>query len=72
MTEQIEDDFWAQERARAAAERGRMADPGACGTCKTAVAAGGQVVHDECAQRALLLPAPDAPGYELITGMSEE
>lgn len=67
-----EDDFWAQERARAVAERGRQADPSACGTCKDRVAAGGQVEHDECAQRATLLPAPDAPGYELITGMTED
>ncbi|MFE9448340.1 hypothetical protein [Streptomyces sp. NPDC006739] len=72
MTEQIEDDFWAEERARAAAERGRQADPSACGTCRGNVEAGGQVEHDVCAQRALLLPAPDAPGYELITGMTEE
>ncbi|MGW4043002.1 hypothetical protein [Streptomyces sp. NPDC004721] len=72
MTEQTEDTFWAEERARDAAERGRHADPGACGTCTTATAAGGQVEHDECAKRATLLPAPDAPGYELITGMTEE
>lgn len=71
MTEQIETEFWAAERARAAAERGKQADPSACGTCRSNVAAGGQVEHDECAQRATLLPAPDAPGYELITGMSE-
>lgn len=72
MTEQVEDDFWAQERARDTAARGQHADPSACGTCRAAVEAGGQVKHDECAQRAILLPAPDAPGYELITGMSEE
>lgn len=72
MTEQVEDAFWAQERARAVAERGRQADPSACGTCRGNVQAGGQVKHDECAQRATLLPAPDAPGWELITGMSEE
>lgn len=72
MTEPTEDDFWAEERARDTVERGRHADPAACGTCRGRVAAGGQVEHDECAQRALLLPAPDAPGYELITGMSEE
>jgi hypothetical protein len=72
MTEQIEDEFSAQERARAVAERGRQADPSACGTCRDLVAAGGQVEHDECAQRAVLLPAPDAPGYELIAGMTEE
>ncbi|MFE2967537.1 hypothetical protein ACFXKC_28465 [Streptomyces sp. NPDC059340] len=72
MTEQLEDDFWAQERARDTAARGKQADPTACGTCRGRVAAGGQVKHDECAQRATLLPAPDAPGYELITGLSEE
>lgn len=71
MTEQLEDAFWAQARAEAAAARGKQADPTACGTCRKAVAAGAQVEHDECAQRATLLPAPDAPGYELITGMSE-
>jgi hypothetical protein len=72
MTEQTEDDFWAQERARAAAERGRQADPSACGTCRTRVAVGDQVEHDECAQRATLLQAPDHPDWELITGMTEE
>lgn len=72
MTEQTETDFWAAERARDTAARGHHADPGACGTCKTTTAAGGQVEHDECAQRATLLPAPDAPSWELITGMSEE
>ena len=72
MTEQIETDFWAAERARDTAERGRQADPSACGTCRAAVEAGGHAVHDGCAQRATLLPAPDAPGYELITGLSEE
>lgn len=64
--------FWATERAHAEAERGRQADPSACGTCRDRVAAGGQVKHDECAQRATLLPAPDAPSWELITGMTEE
>lgn len=72
MTEQLEDDFWAEERARAVAERGRQADPSACGTCRGNVAAGAQVKHDECAQRATLLQAPDHPHYELITGMTEE
>ncbi|MFI8535406.1 hypothetical protein ACIGMX_34815 [Streptomyces aquilus] len=67
-----EDEFWAQARAEDTAARGRQADPSACGTCQTTVKAGEQVQHDECAQRAVLLPAPDAPSYELITGMSEE
>ncbi|NUQ95365.1 MAG: hypothetical protein HOY79_01950 [Streptomyces sp.] len=72
MTEQIEDAFWAAARAEDAAARGRQADPSACGTCRGNVAAGGQVEHDGCAQRATLIPAPDAPDYELITGLAEE
>ena len=72
MSEQIEDDFWAEERARDTAARGRQTDPGACGTCRTAVEAGEQVEHDGCAQRATLIQAPDHPSYELITGLSEE
>lgn len=72
MTEQIETDFWAAERARDTAQRGKQADPSACGTCRDRVAAGGQVEHDGCAQRATLLQAPDHPSYELITGLSEE
>jgi hypothetical protein len=72
MTEQLEDDFWAEERARDTAARGRQVDPSACGTCRNRVAAGGQVEHGECAQRAILLPAPDSPGYELLTGLSGE
>lgn len=72
MTEQIEDDFWAAARADDTAARGRQADPSACGTCRGNVEAGAQVEHDECAQRATLIPAPDAPGYELLTGLSEE
>lgn len=72
MTEQLEDDFWAAARAQAAAARGQHADPGACGTCRGNVAAGGQVEHDGCAQRATLLQAPDHPHYELISGMTEE
>ncbi|MCR8574732.1 hypothetical protein [Streptomyces sp. Isolate_219] len=66
------EEFWAEERARAAAERGRQADPSACGTCRGRVEAGQQVEHDECAHRATLLQAPDHPGYELTTGMSEQ
>lgn len=72
MTEQIEDEFWAQARAEDAAARGQQADPSACGTCRGLVAEGKQVEHDECAQRAILLPAPDTPGYELLTGLTEE
>ncbi|WP_129293169.1 hypothetical protein [Streptomyces lydicus] len=66
------EEFWAEERARAAAERGRQADPSACGTCRGRVEAGQQVKHDECAQRATLLQAPDHPGYELITGLTKQ
>lgn len=72
MTEQIEDEFWAQARAEDTANRGKQADPSACGTCRGLVADGKQVEHDGCAQRATLLQAPDHPGYELITGLSEE
>ncbi|MET9656364.1 hypothetical protein [Streptomyces sp. NPDC006510] len=72
MTEQLEDGFWAAARAQDTAARGQDADAGACGSCRDRVTAGRQVEHDECAQRATLLPAPDAPGYELITGLSEE
>ena len=72
MTEQIEDEFWAQARAEDAAARGRHADPSACGTCRSAVEAGEQVEHDGCAKRATLIQAPDHPSYELITGLSEE
>jgi ferredoxin len=72
MTDQPEiDEFWLQEKAREIAERGKQSDPTACGTCRTRVAAGQQVKHDECAQRATLLEAPDQPGYEVITTMTE-
>ncbi|MFF3094222.1 hypothetical protein [Streptomyces cyaneofuscatus] len=66
------DDFWAKVRAADAANRGRQADPSACGTCKANVKAGDQVEHDECAQRATLLQAPDHPSYELLAGVSME
>lgn len=66
------DDFWARERAADAANRGRQADPSACGTCQANVKAGDQVEHDECAQRATLLQAPDHPSYELLAGVSME
>jgi len=71
-TELNEDDaFWAEARAEDAAARGKQADPSACGTCRSLMANGKQVEHDECAKRATLLKAPDAPDYELITGLSE-
>ncbi|WP_033356257.1 hypothetical protein, partial [Kitasatospora aureofaciens] len=66
------DDFWAKERAADAANRGHQADPSACGTCQANVKAGNQVEHDECAQRATLLHAPDHPSYELLAGVSME
>lgn len=66
------DDFWAKERAADAANRGRQADPSACGTCQANAKAGDQVEHDECTQRATLLQAPDHPSYELLAGVSLE
>ncbi|MEU1433966.1 hypothetical protein ABZ438_07695 [Streptomyces sp. NPDC005786] len=67
-----DDDFWVKERAAAAANRGQQADPSACGTCRANVEAGKQVEHDECAQRATLLPAADHPSYELLADVSLE
>jgi hypothetical protein len=73
MTAPTEDDaFWAEQRARAVAERGQNADPSACGACKDRVEHLERVEHDGCAQRAVLLGAPDHPGYELLAGMSAE
>ncbi|BBB01018.1 hypothetical protein RVR_8249 [Actinacidiphila reveromycinica] len=71
MTNAI-DPFWAQLLAEEAAARGRVADPSACGTCRQRAAAGEQVEHDACAQRAVLTPAPDAPSWEAITFMTRE
>ncbi|MFJ2568883.1 hypothetical protein ACIOYT_00485 [Streptomyces halstedii] len=65
-------DFWAKLRESAAADRGQQTDPTACGTCRGLVEGGGQVEHDECAQRATLLQAPDHPDYELLAGVSLE
>ncbi|MET8404498.1 hypothetical protein [Streptomyces sp900116325] len=67
-----DDTFWAEQRAIAASERGSHADPSACGTCLSNVGAGKRVEHDECAQRATLLEAPDHPDYELLAGVSLE
>ncbi|MEU1327170.1 hypothetical protein [Streptomyces microflavus] len=64
--------FWAEQRAIDAASRGQQADPTACGTCQDNVKAGEQVEHEECAQRATLLQAPDHPSYELLAGVSME
>ncbi|WP_158711211.1 hypothetical protein [Streptomyces sp. NRRL S-1824] len=66
------DTFWAEQRAIAANERGSHADPSACGTCRSNAEAGKRVEHDECAQRATLLEAPDHPHYELLAGFSLE
>ncbi|WP_143136520.1 hypothetical protein [Streptomyces sp. ok210] len=66
------DVFWVEQRAIAVNERGSHADPSACGTCLSNVEAGKQVEHDECAQRATLLQAPDHPYYELLAGFSLE
>lgn len=64
--------FWAEQRARDAADRGHQADPSACGTCRDRTAHGQQVEHEQCAQRATLLPAPDAPCYEVLTYQTVE
>lgn len=66
------DIFWAEQRAIDAAGRGQQAEPAACGTCQGNVKAGKQVEHEECAQRATLLQAPDHPSYELLAGVSLE
>lgn len=49
-----------------------LADPGACGACRSRVAAGQVVKHDGCAQRATLLEAPDQPGYEELLDLTDE
>jgi hypothetical protein len=68
----MNDTFWAQQRAIAASERSSHADPSACGTCRSNAEASQQVEHDECAQHATLLQAPDHPHYELLAGLSLE
>jgi hypothetical protein len=54
------------------AEELRKADKNACGTCRTRTAAGKPVEHEECAARAQLIKAPDAPGYEDLADMTLE
>jgi len=49
-----------------------VTDPSACGTCRRHAAAGQPVEHDECARRATLLGAPDAPCYETILDTPED
>lgn len=66
------DPFWVQHRAEFLAKGSVHADPNACGTCRSNVAAGEPVEHDGCAQRATLLHAPDHPYYELLAGFSLE
>ena len=66
------DPFWVESRAKFLAAKSTAADPSACGTCRGNVAAGEPVEHDECAQRATLLHAPDHPYYELLAGFSLE
>lgn len=47
-------------------------DPNACGTCRQHADAGRPVEHDECAARAQLIQAPDAPGYEELGELTDE
>lgn len=49
-----------------------FADKNACGTCRRRVADGQPVEHEECAARAQLIEAPDAPSYEDLTEMTME
>jgi hypothetical protein len=67
-----DDTFWADLHYKEEAERGRQADPMACGTCRDKVAAGERVEHDGCAQRATLLEPPDMPSYDVLCEMSED
>ena len=66
------DPFWVKNRAEFLAAKSTAADPSACGTCRSNVAAGEPVEHDGCAQRATLLHAPDHPYYEILAGFSLE
>ncbi|MER5694864.1 hypothetical protein ACWDBO_31140 [Streptomyces mirabilis] len=66
------DPFWVKSRAEFLAAESTSADPSACGTCRSNVAAGEPVEHDGCAQRATLLQAPDHPHYEILAGFSLE
>lgn len=51
---------------------GKHAAANACGTCRKAVEAGGTVVHEECAARAVLLSAPDYPDYEDLLDLTDD
>jgi hypothetical protein len=66
------DPFWVENRAKFLAEKSTSVDPSACGTCRSLAEAGKPVEHDECAQRATLLHAPDHPYYEILAGFSLE
>jgi hypothetical protein len=66
------DPFWVKQREDFLAKGSVYADPSACGTCRSNVEAGRPVEHDECAQRAMLLQAPDHPYYEILAGFSLE
>lgn len=66
------DPFWIKNRADFLAKRSSHADPNACGTCRESAEAGQPVEHDECQQRATLLPAPDHPYYAILAGFSLE
>jgi hypothetical protein len=48
------------------------ADKNACGTCRTLTADGKPVEHEECAARAQLIEAPDAPDFEDLAELTLE
>lgn len=48
------------------------ADKNACGTCRSLVADGKPVEHEECAARAQLIEAPDVPDWEALTELTME
>lgn len=66
------DPFWQEQIALHVANRGKHADPSACGTCRGRTANGETVEHDGCAQRATLIEAPDMPDWELLIEMTEQ
>lgn len=47
-------------------------DASACGTCRRLAADGKAPEHPECARRAVLMPAPDAPDYETLIDTPED
>ncbi|MFJ9671432.1 hypothetical protein ACIRP5_11660 [Streptomyces sp. NPDC101221] len=66
------DPFWVEARSEFLAKGSTSADPSACGTCRGLAEAGEPVEHEGCAQHAMLLQAPDHPGYEILAGFSLE